>query len=109
MPLHEAFPRDPYVILDPAVRWYPGDKLLGDVGREKLMPPLVEKVRKGVKAWRDSGYAGACDTTRALLLWWFTEEHLLPQPDGSVVPFRWYFAQREAVESALWLYEIDSD
>ncbi len=38
-----------------------------ELGYDKLMPPLVHKVRQGVKAWRDSGYAGARDTTRALL------------------------------------------
>jgi hypothetical protein len=41
---------------------------LGDIGREKVIPPLVEKVRQGVKAWRDSGYAGGTDTTRAAAL-----------------------------------------
>jgi type III restriction enzyme len=107
MPLSEQFPTDPYVVLDPAVRWYPGDELLGDIGREKLIPPLVEKVRKGTKVWRDGGYAGASDTTRALLRWWFQEEHLVPQADGTMAPFRWYFAQREAVESAIWLYEVE--
>ena len=29
------------------------------------------------------------------------------QADGTVEPFRWYFAQQEAVELALWLYEIE--
>ncbi|HEU5407920.1 MAG TPA: DEAD/DEAH box helicase family protein, partial [Nitrospira sp.] len=107
MPLSEQFSTDPYVILDPSIRWYPGDELLGDIGRSKLIPPLVEKVRTGVKAWRDSGYAGASDTTRALLRWWFGQEHLVPQADGTMAPFRWYFAQREAVESAIWLYEVE--
>lgn len=107
MPLSDAFPADPYAILDPAIRWYPGDQLRGDIGREKLIPPLVEKVRQGVKAWRDSGYAGACTTTRALLRWWFEEEHIIPEADGTARNFRWYFAQREAVESAIWLYEVE--
>jgi type III restriction enzyme len=107
MPLSEQFPTDPYAVLNPGVRWYPGDELLGDIGREKLIPPLVEKVRKGVKVWRDGGYAGASDTTRELLRWWFQEEHLVPQADGTMAPFRWYFAQREAVESAIWLYEVE--
>jgi type III restriction enzyme len=107
MPLSEQFPIDPYVVLDPAIRWYPGDELLLTEARAKLIPPLVEKVRKGVKAWRDSSYAGASDTTRALLRWWFEKEHLVPQSDGTMGEFRWYFAQREAVESALWLYEVE--
>ena len=46
-------------------------------------------------------------TTRALLKHWFRTEHLMPQADGTVEPFQWYFAQREAVESAIWLYEVE--
>jgi type III restriction enzyme len=107
LPLREQFPTDPYAILDPALRWYPGEELLMTEARGKLIPPLVEKVRQGVKAWRDGGYAGASDTTRTLLRWWFFEEHAVPDADGAMVPFRWYFAQREAVESAIWLYEVE--
>jgi type III restriction enzyme len=107
MALHPDFPTDPYVVLDPSIRWYPGDEMLGEVAYAMLLPPLVHKVRQGVKAWRDSGYAGASATTRALLLHWFHTEHLMPQADGTVQPFRWYFAQQEAVESAVWLYEVE--
>jgi type III restriction enzyme len=107
MPLSPDFPTDPFVILDPAIRWYPGEELLISEARGKLIPPLVDKVRQGVKAWRDSGYAGASDTTRGLLRWWFEQEHLVPQLDGTMSPFRWYFAQREAVEAVIWLYEIE--
>ena len=107
MPLHPDFPVDPYSVLDPAVRWYPGDEMLAQLGYEMLLPPLVHQVRKGVKAWRDAGYAGASVTTRALLTYWFKTEHLIPFPDGTVRPFQWYFAQREAVESAIWLYEVE--
>src|SRR5687768_13157906 len=112
MPLSEQFPTDPYAILDPAIRWYPGEELLQTELRGKLIPPLVEKVRQGVKAWRDAGYAGASDTTRALLRFWFAQEHIgrggfetRPYVGGD--PFRWYFAQREAVESAIWLHEVE--
>ena len=107
MALHPDFPTDPHVILDPSIRWFPGDELLAELGYEKLLPPLVHKVRRGVKKWRESAYAGASNTTRALLNHWFQAEHLLPQADGSVQPFQWYFAQREAVESAIWLYEVE--
>jgi type III restriction enzyme len=108
MALSTDFPTDPHAILDPHVRWYPGDEQLAELGYEMLLPPLVHKVRLGVKAWRDFGYAGASPTTRALLNHWFRTEHLLPQADGAAVPFRWYFAQQEAVESAIWLYEIEN-
>ena len=106
MPLDPNFPSDPLTVLDPTVRWYPGDALIGDLGREKLIPPLVEKVRQGVKLWRDAGYVGASETTRALLSYWFEREHFLPAAEGWEV-FAWRFAQREAVESAIWLYEVE--
>ena len=108
MPIDAKFPIDPYVVLEPDIRWYPGEQmeLYTEDGYARLLPPLVYKVRQGVKAWRDSGYAGASDTTRALLSHWFTTEHVLVQADGTLVPFRYYFAQREAVESAIWLYEV---
>jgi len=107
MPLHPDFPTNPYAILDPEIRWYPGDEMLADMGYEMLLPPLVYKVRRGVKTWRDSGYDGASPTTRALLNHWFRTEHLLPAADGAVRSFQWYFAQREAIESAIWLYEVE--
>lgn len=105
MPLNPAFPADPYAILSPDVRWYPGDELLGGIGHASLIPPLVDKVRRGVADWRLSGYAGASETTRALLKYWFEREHILYGPDGAYL-WQWYFAQREAVESAVWLYEV---
>lgn len=50
MPMHPDFPADPYVILDPAQRWYPGEALLGEMGQEKLLAPLVHTIRREVKA-----------------------------------------------------------
>ena len=38
--------------------------------------------------------------------WWFETEHLLENADGSLSPFRYYFAQREAVETLIWLYDV---
>ena len=105
MPIHPDFPADPYAILSPDVRWYPGDALLGDMLRGQLIPPLVDKVRRGVTAWRAGGYAGASATTRSLLKYWFERDHFIYGEDGPSL-FRWYFAQREAVESAIWLYEV---
>ena len=106
MPLHPDFPADPYAILEPDHRWYPGDQAVIETERASLIPPLVDKVRRGVKAWREAGYEGASPTTRALLRHWFETEHYLPDAMGTVSRFRWYFAQREAVESAIWLYEV---
>lgn len=106
MPLATSFPDNPYTILAPDIRWYPGDDTLKENPYETLLPPLVYKVRQGVAKWRESGYEGASETSRALLRHWFESEHLLPRPDGSILPFSYYFAQREAVESIIWLYEV---
>ncbi len=57
------------------------------------------------QTWRDAGYAGASNTSRALLNWWFDTEHLVEQADGTLSPFRYYFAQREAVETVIWLHD----
>ena len=107
MPLHPDFPADPFLILDPKVRWVPGEGSGDEVELHNLLPPLVHKVREGVSVWRDNGYEGASHTTKALLNHWFKTEHIMPMSDGTTRQFRWYFAQREAVESAIWLYEIE--
>ena len=73
---------------------------------DKLLPPLVAKIREEVCAWRNKGYPGASPTSVALLRHWFETEHLTENADGTLSPFRYYFAQREAVESVIWLYEV---
>ncbi|OOO03607.1 MAG: hypothetical protein USCGTAYLOR_00156 [Chromatiales bacterium USCg_Taylor] len=106
MALHKDFPESPYAILDPAIRWFPADEALRESSSEKLMPPLVSQLRRKVKEWRDSGYVGATDTSRSLLNWWFNTPHLLPQADGTMAEFQYYFAQREALETILYLYDV---
>ncbi len=106
MALHHDFPKSPYAVLDPNSRWFPAAEELRSTAYEKLLPPLVANIRREVKAWRDAGYAGASDTSRALLTWWFDTEHLAEQADGAPSQFRYYFAQREAVESVIWLYDV---
>jgi type III restriction enzyme len=63
---------------------------------------LVNGVRAAVDAWRGNGYAGASPTTRRLFNYWFEEDHRTP--DG--IPFRFYFCQREAVETFVYLTEV---
>ncbi len=106
MALHPAFPASPYDPLLPEHRWFPADEALRETAYEKLLPPLVAEIRNGVQAWRDSGYDGASATTKALLGHWFETEHLLENADGTLSPFRYYYAQREAVETAIWLHEV---
>lgn len=106
MSIHSQFPENPYDILDPSVRWFPADEALRDKIMDKLMPPLVPQLRKKVKEWRDKGYAGATETSRSLLNWWFKTPHLINTSDGTMAEFKYYFAQREALETIIYLYDV---
>lgn len=106
MALHPKFPKSPYDILDPAIRWFPADESLRDKKMGELLPPLVVEIRKKVRDWRLSGYDGGSETSKALLKWWFLTDHPTPSPTGEIFLFQYYFAQREAVETVIWLYEI---
>src|SRR3989338_329230 len=99
MALHKDFPKDKFAILEPEIRWFPADEALREQGYEKLLPPFVPELRKRVKEWRDKGYEGVSATSKALLNWWFKEEHLVYGTDGNAFSFRYYFAQRN--ENAL--------
>ena len=98
MPLGLNFPSDAYAVIDPAERWYPGSEELQLAEASKLIPPLVAEIRLKVHEWRLAGYPDVTETSRALLAHWFKTDHLLPQADGTMSEFRYYFAQREAVE-----------
>ena len=91
---------NPYDILNPEHRWHPGpEQRIGH-----LLPPLVDKVRRSVQEWRNNDYSGVSDTSRALLRWWFCrDKEELRQSD-----IRYYFAQREAVESVIYLCEHET-
>ena len=67
--------------------------LLGDRRRNKL----VEDLREAVSEWRDGGYGGVTATTRVLLHHWADAEGPL---------LRLFYAQREAVETIIWLREV---
>ena len=60
--------------------------------------PIVNTLREAVSDWRKKEYAGASETSKQLLHYWFEEEH----PD-----FQYYFAQREAIETLIYLYEVE--
>ncbi len=106
MSLHPDFPTSPYEPLLPEQRWFPADETLRSTAYEKLLPPLVAKIRQEVYRWRYKGYPGAAPTSVALLKWWFETEHLSENADGSLSPFLYYFAQREAVETLIWLHDV---
>jgi type III restriction enzyme len=112
MALHKDFPESPYVIIDPSLRWFPADEALRDTSMDKLMPPLVSQLRRKVHDWRKSGYIGATETSKSLLNWWFNTPHLLPSPSGpdtgedGLAEFQYFFAQREALETIIYLYDV---
>jgi type III restriction enzyme len=106
MALHPKFPSSPYAELVPDQRWFPADEALRASAYEKLLPPLVAKIRKEVHTWRTNGYPGTSATSLSLLRHWFESEHLMENADGSRSTFRYYFAQREAVETVIWLHEV---
>ena len=72
-------------------------------GRRPTKLLLVPKIRKAVDAWRDSGYKGASEVSQRLFEYWFHEDHKV---NGFDTPFRYYFCQREAIETLVWLVEI---
>ncbi len=64
--------------------------------------PCVPLLRKLVTDWRAGGYPGATHTTRTLLNYWFRADHKLR--NGQL--FRYHDAQREAIESLIYVYEV---
>lgn len=96
-------PTDPFKILQPNERWAPSQSQMDAFQNayEKLLPPLVYKIRLAVAKWREENYNGASITTKSLLNFWFNKEHLIGQNK-----FSFFFSQREAIESIIYLYEV---
>ena len=63
---------------------------------------LVSKLRESVDKWRQGSYIGASDVTKRLFNYWFEEDHFI---DDAV--FRYYYGQREAIETLVYLHEIE--
>ena len=102
MALHRDFPPSPYDTIKPEFRWLPEEKQRRSQQAE-LMPPLVPELRQKVKEFRDNDYAGASGTSKSLLNWWFKE---LQFQSGQAEPFKYFFAQREALETIIYLYDV---
>jgi len=62
----------------------------------------VPAIREAVKAWRADKYKGATATSKELLNYWFKTDHILQNGQ----PFRYYSAQREAIETLIYIYEV---
>jgi len=103
--LPEVTGRNPYSI--PVKHLLPDNKG-GYIEKDERRPSktlLVNQIREEVDKWRESGYkhpSGISDTSRRLMEWWFDETHFFPDEE----PFKYYFAQREAIEAIIYLYEV---
>ena len=63
---------------------------------------LVNELRKAVFSWREKDYPNITDTTRRLLKFWFTEDHIVNSE-----LFEFWFCQREAMETLIYIYYKD--
>ena len=69
------------------------------VGLDQLL--LVERLRKLVRDWRAAGWPGTTTATRLLLEYW-------SRPPGEGPRYSPFWAQREAVETIVYLTEVAS-
>ncbi len=100
MTLSPKFPASPHEILAPEIRWKP------DATHDALLPPLVQALRTQVQQFRDDDYVQATATSRTLLKYWFQTEHIMGDMMNGGQSFQYYFAQREAVETIIYLYDV---
>ncbi|MCF8308535.1 MAG: DEAD/DEAH box helicase family protein [Bacteroidales bacterium] len=93
----------PFEIKLPSERWAPGQEQMEEADNDyrKLLPPLVHKIRTTVEQWRNDGYPDVTPTTKTLLDYWFNSEHRIGER-----PFQFFYAQRESIESIIYLYEV---
>ena len=62
---------------------------------------LVNLLRKEIEDWREGGYPNTTRVTRELLTFWFKN------PERYAIK-KLFFAQQEAIETAIWLNEVAS-
>ena len=63
----------------------------------------VPAISEAVKVWRANNYSGVTYTTSELLNFWFHTDHVLHNGQ----PFRFHNAQREAIETLIYIFEVD--
>ena len=101
MAIHPQFPLSPYEIVLPEYRWIPSNESLKETPMKDFFLS-VHALRKKVFTWREEGYPGISKTSNILLNWWFGNLRINNNQDES---FDYYFAQREAVETVIFLTE----
>ncbi|MGV7976359.1 MAG: DEAD/DEAH box helicase [Anaerolineaceae bacterium] len=75
-------------------------------GRRPSSITIVNNLRYDLHLWRENGYVDASDTTRELLSFWFENDHFFKNGSGETQQFSYYFCQREAIETLIYLMEI---
>ncbi len=70
--------------------------------RRESNAAFVPGIRKDVDGWRAQGYPGVTETTRRLLQHWFETDHTTRKGEE----WHYYFCQREAIETLVYLYEV---
>lgn len=83
-----------------------GDPAKKVPGRRPSPIITAQNIRGFVRQWRESGYPDASDTTRYLLDYWFHRSHRRTTAAGEEFEFRYYFCQREAIETLIYLKEV---
>jgi len=76
-------------------------EILSPSQRDKSQAFLVNSLRKAVFDWRNKDYSNVTKTTKRLLEFWFKEDHLVQDEE-----FQFWFAQREAIETLIYIYEV---
>ena len=104
MSVDSNFPKSPFTILDPHIRWRPGSNTNEEIAT--LIAPLVHKLRIAVRDWRNQKYEGSSKTSKSLLNWWFHTQHPKENSDGTTWNFQYYFAQQEAIETIIYLADV---
>ncbi|MCP5060299.1 MAG: DEAD/DEAH box helicase family protein [bacterium] len=75
-------------------------------GRRSSPIRLAQNIRASVREWRENGYYDASQTSRELLSHWFGRDHRIETSSGDSIEFRYYFCQREAIETLVYLKEV---
>jgi len=77
----------------------------GDLLRvDTTTAPAVPLIREAVGKWREGNYRGISDTTRILLTHWFPRDG---HRRRGVTVFKYHPFQREAIETLIYLYEVE--
>lgn len=105
--LPEVPEREPHLPPEAYLRKKPDTKDEFEIveGRRPSKLLLINKLRNKIGAWRADGYPGASDVTQRLFTYWFEEDHLV----GGALFRYYYYGQREAVETLVYLIEIEKN